>query len=291
MSEKSRKVRELKAKIETSNLDSASIDLLSRIADELGTFQSSRPTVYYSLSGRLLVLNQQLATLQAIIQARTPFCSFLKKNKAIVTKGIEQIKLLLNQFELVIPIVMDCAIDQLKSDTDFTTMLEEYATDRGSNAMERLLGAFRESIEQMNTDKKYFLGKLKDLNEVAEGLGEFMQGLAGSVVDTEDQDKDDEVSNKASLGYVSIRLGKAAQALETASDIMAGEPAPSESAIIRETDDEEDEEEEEEDDDESASLEIGEEAMNGELQQTVMLMSNVMKILSDVKTAVVRSMA
>lgn len=51
------------------------------------------------------------------------------------------------------------------------------------NIMELLFLVFRESINETNEDKRYFLGKLQDFNKIAEGLTEYLGELSDKALE------------------------------------------------------------------------------------------------------------
>ena len=51
------------------------------------------------------------------------------------------------------------------------------ALDAGLNIYELLFLVFRESIEQTNLDKAYFLTKIQEFNDMAEGLSDYLGEL------------------------------------------------------------------------------------------------------------------
>ncbi len=90
--------------------------------------------------------------------------------------------------------------------------------DSAVNIMEALFLVFRESIEETNSDKKYFLDKLKMYNEMSEALDDYL----GELVDVahEGLDKDNDETNTGILTRASTKMKKGIKSLESALEVL-----------------------------------------------------------------------
>jgi methyl-accepting chemotaxis protein len=70
--------------------------------------------------------------------------------------------------------------------------LMDKEADSGDDAMEALMTVFKESIEQTNSDKEYFLKKLADMNAIAEAQAEYLRELSEAAAEAASSDGDTE---------------------------------------------------------------------------------------------------
>jgi uncharacterized protein YukE len=221
MTKESEKIAVLRDKLEASELDSRSIDLLSAISDELRRLQKTRATIDLSLSDKLRHLDHRRATLLTKIQARRPLCAVMRDNEATVSSIVEPLALFLKEFQATVPSLGSTVLENLKANDDFTTVLEESVSERKSgDVMQQLFDVFRTSLEDMREDKAYFLTRLTTMNDIADAMGKYLETLVDTFEDTEDEDKEDDSANKVMLGHASMQLKKAAAPLQSALDAI-----------------------------------------------------------------------
>jgi hypothetical protein len=72
----------------------------------------------------------------------------------------------------------------------------------GVNAMELLYLVFRESIQDVNEDKKYFLHKLQDYNKMAEALSKYLEELVQKSMELSEKGKGKEYPEKETVEVV-----------------------------------------------------------------------------------------
>ncbi|MBN2431408.1 MAG: hypothetical protein JXQ27_08025 [Acidobacteria bacterium] len=59
----------------------------------------------------------------------------------------------------------------------FSELTAHFSSAAGADPMAALFGAMKESVEEVNKDKKYALEKLQSMNEIAEAYGDYLQEL------------------------------------------------------------------------------------------------------------------
>jgi hypothetical protein len=111
-------------------------------ADKTRIRSSKRLEIYNQTLSKVSRLEKDLATLQKITNPR------LKLPETQVTLSASQLR------------------------QRSTTTQQDF-----QNIMDKLFFVFRESIEQQNEDKEYFLRRLKTMNEIGEQLGDYLKEL------------------------------------------------------------------------------------------------------------------
>jgi len=93
-----------------------------------------------------------------------------------------------------------------------------------TDVMAGLFTVFRESIEQTNADKKYFLEKLAQHNKVAEALGDYLAELAESLLPESGEgcnnDAESEVEVKSLAADVVKKLGHSEEDFEVSDAVF-----------------------------------------------------------------------
>jgi hypothetical protein len=62
--------------------------------------------------------------------------------------------------------------------TVFSELMAHFANTSGTDPMTALFATMKDSVEEMNRDKKYALEKLQSMNEIAEAMGDYLSELA-----------------------------------------------------------------------------------------------------------------
>jgi hypothetical protein len=73
-----------------------------------------------------------------------------------------------------------------------------------TDVMGALFAAFKESIEQTNSDKKYFLQKLAEYNKISEALGDYLAELAESLLPENGGGCNDDAENEVEVKSLSV---------------------------------------------------------------------------------------
>jgi len=238
MKNKIEKINVLNNKIKTSNLDVDSIEFLSKIAGELSKFQDKVAKEAYippsqngfsSLRNTMQHLEQSRSALQIRIQKRQHVCSAIKTNESIINSTMGHFTAFLKEFTTALPNLSkykEILFQNLNTNKEFNEFFEQYITsesiDPKGDVMSALFHVFKESIEQTNEDKQYFLSKLADMNEIAEAMSDYLKELNEAFVDTEAEvgseggGKGNENRNKGMIGYANIKITKATASLQNA---------------------------------------------------------------------------
>ncbi|MHA2247197.1 MAG: hypothetical protein ACXADY_19785 [Candidatus Hodarchaeales archaeon] len=285
------KINMLTEKINQSELDVKSIDFLSKITDEVSKYQDSvgvyeksfvkHPISFASLSEKLRNLEHGRITLQTKIQNRRPVCSIISTNETIITTNMGNFEVFLNEFTATVQAAGGFAgtlSDHLKANDEFNILLEQYLyldqnKDETKDVMQRLFGIFCQSIEEINQDKEYFLRKLKEMNDIAEAITDYLKYLTDIFTDTDDEDKEDETSNKGMIGYANIKLKKASTSLQGALNMIG--------VVVKER---------EEREERRRAYITAFENFDQKANQLLNLLSTVMKSTKEMQTAVSRNL-
>lgn len=86
------------------------------------------------------------------------------------------------------------------------------------NSLEILFNVFKQSIEETESDKKYFLEKLKMFNEMGEALDDYLSELVD--VAHEGLDKDNDEPDSEILTRASTKIKKGIRSLERVEEIL-----------------------------------------------------------------------
>ncbi|MHA1531957.1 MAG: hypothetical protein ACTSR6_08160 [Candidatus Heimdallarchaeota archaeon] len=113
-------------------------------------------------------------------------------------------------------------IAKMKSKSNTAGVLLDKEINAGSDIMATLFLVLRESIEEANEDKKYFMGKLRMMNKISEALGDYLKELNEITIDVNNANKNNKNYDEANLiGTTIKRLDKMIGAVNSCSSALS----------------------------------------------------------------------
>ncbi len=113
-------------------------------------------------------------------------------------------------------------IARMKSKSNTAGVLLAKEISKGSDIMATLFLVFRESIEETNEDKKYFLEKLRMMNKISQALGDYLKELNELTIEVNNANKNNKNYDEATLiGNTIKRLDKMIGAVNSCSSTLS----------------------------------------------------------------------
>jgi len=113
-------------------------------------------------------------------------------------------------------------IARMKSKSNTAGVLLAKEINAGSDIMATLFLVFRESIEEANEDKKYFLEKLRTMNKISQALGDYLKELNELTIEVNNANKNNKNYDEATLiGNTIKRLDKMIGAVNSCSSTLS----------------------------------------------------------------------
>ena len=113
-------------------------------------------------------------------------------------------------------------IAKMKSKSNTAGVLLAKEINAGSDIMATLFLVFRESIEEANEDKKYFLEKLRTMNKISQALGDYLKELNELTIEVNNANKNNKNYDEATLiGNTIKRFDKMIGAVNSCSSTLS----------------------------------------------------------------------